>query len=93
MQRHITDTRFFSEEFTGESVKDSYVDSHLSKTFQDAFAGFSWQAPNEYLDNSADRIPEYAIKRRSRRASRPTHLTDSAGKQSNPSSNPVYCLN
>jgi hypothetical protein len=34
LQRNITDTRFFSEEFTGEPVKDSYVDSHISKTYQ-----------------------------------------------------------
>ena len=45
--RNILDTKFFSEEFTGESVKESYVESHLSKTYQDAFLGFSWVAPTE----------------------------------------------
>jgi serine/threonine protein kinase len=68
--RNITDTRFFSEEFTGEPVKDSYVDSHISKTYQDAFVGFSWQNASEYLDNYPKNLPEYAIKRRTRRPSR-----------------------
>jgi len=69
--RHIMDTKFFSEEFTGEPVKDTFVDSNISTTHQAAFAGFSWHPPNEFLEkanNSNDAgIPDYAKKRRSRR--------------------------
>jgi len=60
--QHLLDTRFFSEEFTLESVKETYVpDIPFGKTFQDAFRGFSWQAPSEM-----DKVAATA-KRRSRR--------------------------
>jgi len=65
--RTITDTCFFSEEFTGEPVKDSYVDSYLSKTCQNQFEGFSWQNASEFLEHHAKNLPEYAAKRRTRR--------------------------
>ncbi len=48
-----TDTSNFDEEFTSEVPMDSVsVDSHLSETVQQQFAGFSYAAGAEHMNQS-----------------------------------------
>lgn len=69
--QHVTDTRFFSDEFTAESVKDTYNDTQLSKTIQDAFKGFSWVAPTE-LELASSVVQPSRLSRSYRRRGNPS---------------------
>jgi serum/glucocorticoid-regulated kinase 2 len=46
----VLDTANFDAEFTSEAAQDSVVeDSHLSRTVQEQFAGFTYNPANEHL--------------------------------------------
>mmetsp|Transcript_3896 Transcript_3896/g.5838 ORF Transcript_3896/g.5838 Transcript_3896/m.5838 type:complete len:784 (-) Transcript_3896:24-2375(-) len=47
-----TDTRYFDPQFTSQTPKDSYVESHLSDTQQNAFNGFSYMCPTASVDQT-----------------------------------------
>ena len=51
----VLDVANFDSEFTSEQVIDSVVEpSHLSKTVQDQFKGFTYNPNNEHLSESVN---------------------------------------
>lgn len=49
----ITDTRYFDPQFTSQTPKRSYVQSHLSTSQQEAFNGFTYMSP--FLETPSER--------------------------------------